>query len=490
MIMTLAVADSVHVLMTLKNLMLQGVDKNSAIAQALKQNMVAILLTTLTTTIGFLIFNLSSFEPLVGLGNIVATGIVLALLFSVFLLPAFLSIAPIRVEANKRTDSATRFAAYLARVIPRHRRTLTALSVAACVVATLLLPLNNPRDSMIWFYAPGSLYRDNVEFNHTHMTGSGSVIIAIESDTPEAVHDIAFLEQVDNFANWLREQDTVRHVFSYTDAVKRINMNMHADDESYYRLPDTRELASQYHLLYELSLPYGLDLTNQLNTDQSGIRLVATIVDEDSVSGHAAVVELERKLGEMFPDHRIYIAGGTFLINDIIYQAMNESLATSFLSFSCIGLILVLAFRSLKQGLLGMLGATTPLLIMFGVWGVFASYVGLAAVIVLGISLGIVVDNCVHLISKFNYVRLHDGADNYRALEYSISRVAPALIVNTAVMSIGFFILSFADYGPNAALGAMSALTFVLALAVCLLLVAPLLANFDPSAEMAEAETT
>ncbi len=475
MIMTLAVADSIHILMTLKKLMLQGVEKNPAIVQAVKQNIVAILLTTVTTAIGFLMFNLSSFEPLVGLGNIVSVGIVLALLFSIIFLPAFLSCVPFHIEASSRTDRATQFAAFLADRIPVHRRKLTAISVTACVVAALLLPLNSPKDNMIWFYGPDSLYRQNHEFNQAHLTGSGNLIVAIESDTPDSVHEVEFLERIDAFADWLREQDSVRHVFSYTDALKRINRNLHGDNPDYYRLPESRELASQYHLLYEMSLPYGLDLTNQLNMDKSGIRLVATINDEDSVNTHAAAVRLEEKLSEAFPEYSVYTAGGVFLVNDLLYGVMRDSLSTSLLSFACIGLILIIAFQSLRQGLLGMLGVTCPLVLMFGIWGVFASYVGLAAVIVLGISLGIVVDNSVHLISKFNYARLHHGADKYSALEYSINNVAPALIVNTAVMGIGFFILSFADYTPNATLGVMSAMTFVLALGVCLLLVAPLL---------------
>ncbi len=62
-----------------------------------------------------------------------------------------------------------------------------------------------------------------------------------------------------------------------SDVFQRLNKNMHGDDPDWYRLPQDRELAAQYLLLYEMSLPYGLDLNNQINVDKSATQVIVSI---------------------------------------------------------------------------------------------------------------------------------------------------------------------------------------------------------------------
>ena len=91
------------------------------------------------------------------------------------------------------------------------------------------------------------------------------------------VSDPAFLQSVELFSNWLRTQPEVMHVQTISDTFKRLNKNMHGDDPAYYRLPESRELAAQYLLLYELSLPYGLDLNDQIDVDKAQTRINVTL---------------------------------------------------------------------------------------------------------------------------------------------------------------------------------------------------------------------
>ena len=65
----------------------------------------------------------------------------------------------------------------------------------------------------------------------------------------------------------MRDIENVAHVYSISDIMK-LNKNMHGDEQSYYKIPEERDLSAQYLLLYELSLPYGLDLNDRINIDK------------------------------------------------------------------------------------------------------------------------------------------------------------------------------------------------------------------------------
>ena len=110
-----------------------------------------------------------------------------------------------------------------------------------------------------------------------NLTGVYLLNFSIKSDEAGGISDPDYLVYLDKFSSWLRQQPEVLHVASYTDVIKRINRSMNGDDQRFYRIPDSRDLAAQYLLLYEMSLPYGLDLNDQINIDKSATRLVVAL---------------------------------------------------------------------------------------------------------------------------------------------------------------------------------------------------------------------
>ena len=84
------------------------------------------------------------------------------------------------------------------------------------------------------------------------------------------------------------------HVNTITDTLKRLNKNLHGDDSSWYRVPEHQDLAAQYLLLYEMSLPYGLDLNDQINIDKSATRFIVTT---ESLSTRETLEMVEEVVG-------------------------------------------------------------------------------------------------------------------------------------------------------------------------------------------------
>ncbi|MCY4427152.1 MAG: MMPL family transporter [Halieaceae bacterium] len=475
MIMTLAAADSIHVLITVQRLLNEGMEKHEAIKESYRQNFIAIAATTITTMIGFMSFNTSSFAPLVELGNIVSGGIFLAFAYSLVFLPALLAIFPLHTSSVKRNPFIERFTGFIVKKIIRHRIVLVALTGVISIACIALAPNNKVVDSYVWFFPKDATFRQGVDFIEEHLSGSNQLVFSIEKEGANEVLAPAFMQRVTAFTQWLETVEGVRYVYAFDKTLRRINMNMHGDDPAFYKLPENVELAAQYALLYELSLPFGLDSSTQLNGDKSGLRIVASIENMDATRSYQRTNRILERLEQDFPDAETYYSGGTATMNYLIYETLMESIATSFVAFAAIGILLMFVFRSFLLGFIGMLGVVMPITVFFGLWAVFVGEIGMAASIVLGVALGIVVDNSVHLISKYNYSRLVRNTSAVDAVRYSLQSVAPALIVNTLVLGLGFYILSFADYGPNSTLGLMSSITFVVALVVCFTLVAPLL---------------
>ena len=159
------------------------------------------------------------------------------------------------------------------------RKPLLLIMLGVTLTSTALLPRFTFDDRFVEYFDERMDFRVASDWASDNLTGIYIINYSLASDGPGGVSDPNYLEDLDNFSVWLRGQPEVNHVASFADVVKRINRSMNADRQSFYAVPENRELSAQYLLLYEMSLPYGLDLNDQLNIDKSASRLVVTLTD-------------------------------------------------------------------------------------------------------------------------------------------------------------------------------------------------------------------
>ena len=137
-------------------------------------------------------------------------------------------------------------------------------------------------DQYIEYFDTSLEFRQSTDFSTANLTGVYNTTYSLSSGESQGVSNPVFLATVDEFSDWLAERPAIQHVNSFSRTMKRLNMNMHGDDSTYYRIPDDRELGAQYLLLYELSLPYGLDVNDQIDVDKRSLRLDVTYGDIDN----------------------------------------------------------------------------------------------------------------------------------------------------------------------------------------------------------------
>ncbi|MEN8206270.1 MAG: MMPL family transporter [Pseudomonadota bacterium] len=484
-ILTLAVADCVHVLVTLLHGMRHGLEKTAAIVDSLRINMQPIFLTSLTTIIGFTSMNFSDAPPFRDLGNIVAMGVAAAFLFSVTFLPALVSTLPVRVKpgAERNTQAVDRFANF----VVAHRNYL--FWGMGIIVLTLVsfLPRNELNDEFIKYFDETIAFRTDTEFATENITGIYTIDYSLSKGESGGINEPEFLQDVERFAQWFRQQPNVLHVNSLTDIMKRLNKNMHADDPDYYRLPGERELAAQYLLLYEMSLPYGLDLNNQIDISKSATRLTVSL---ESVSSNE-LLSIEARAQQWLHDNAPYMksngASPSVMFAYIGQRNIRSMLMGTSVALVLISLILVFALRSVKTGLVSLVPNIAPAAMGFGLWGLLYGQVGLGLSVVMGLTLGIVVDDTVHFLSKYLRARREQGLNAEDAVRYAFHTVGIALLVTTLVLVAGFMVLTQSAFKLNSDMGLLTAITIALALLADFIFLPPLLMKVDKQERLAGA---
>lgn len=464
-ILTLAVADCVHILTTFFHELRARVDKCSALMESLRVNFLPVFLTSLTSAIGFLSLNFSDAPPFHDLGNITAIGVGVAFLLSATFLPAALMIIPVRVKLeDKRARWMDTVMSDIGELVIRKSRSFLVATVLLGVGILAFIPNNDLNDEFVKYFGENMSFRQATEFAVDNLTGVYYISYSLDSGEPNGMTEPEFLAKIEDFVEWYRDQPEVVHVSAVTDTLKRLNKNMHGDDVAWHKLPESQEMGSQYLFLYEMSLPYGLDLNNQNNFDKSATRVTATLKNLSSQQ----VLALERRaqmwFSENAPALRTEGSSPTMMFAHIGQRNIKSMLSGTITALAIISFILVFALRSLRIGLLSLLPNLIPAGIAFGLWGMFVGEVGLAVSVITAITLGIVVDDTIHFLSKYLHARRTEGRSAEDSIRYAFATVGSALTITSVALVLGFGVLAFSSFKVNADLGFLTATTLLVAL--------------------------
>ena len=455
--------------------------KRDAIVESLRVNLQPVFLASLTTTLGFLSMNFSEVPPFRQLGTFVAFGVGAAFLLSVTLLPALLSLLPVRVRATgHRGDAAM---AALGEFVVRRRRELLWGSALIVVALVASIPRNELNDVFLHYFDESIEFRRDADFTTENLTGMYTMEYSLASGEVEGISDPDFLADIAAFAEWYKEQPETIHVNVITDTFRRLNMSMHGDDPAEYRLPASREQAAQYLLLYEMSLPFGLDLNNQIDVDKSATRM--TVATQTLSSNE--VLALDRRALQWLADHAPNIvrpeSSGTTLMfaylgrRNIVSMLVGTTVALIGISF-----ILIFALRSLRLGLTSLVPNLIPGALGFGIWGLAVGEVGVSLSVVTAMTLGIVVDDTVHFLSKYRRARRELGCASPDAVRVAFRTVGRALLTTSLVLVAGFVVVSLSSFELNAGMGKLTAMVIALALMADFFLLPPLLMKVEGDA--------
>ncbi len=477
-ILTIAIADCVHILVTVFHEMRHGRSRHEALIESLRVNMQPVFLTSLTTVIGFLSLNFSDAPPFHDLGNIAAAGVIAAWILSIAFLPAFMAIVPFKVKPVQ--EGKTTAMEWVGDTVIKNRKALMIGMTLLVIATTAMISRIELDDRFVEYFDHSIPFRVDSDFTRENLSGIYQVEFSIGANGSSGISDPDYLQKLEDFSNWMRAQPGVVHVNTLTDILKRLNKSMHGDDQNWYVLPDQRELSAQYLLLYEMSLPYGLDLNSQLNVDKSASRLTVTLDNVTSEEMRNLALNGSEWLRLNAPDYMMAEGtGSSVMFANIANRNIRSMLIGTTIAFLLISLSMIIALRSVKIGLISLIPNMVPAAMAFGVWGLFIGQIGLAVSVIAATSLGLIVDASVHFLSKYMRARREKGESPENAVRYAFKTVGTALWVTTAVLILGFAILTFSSFDMNGDMGLLTAITIAIALVVDFLLLPPLLLLFE-----------
>ncbi len=477
LIATLAVADCVH----LFTLYFQNLDSSrkskEAMLESLKLNLQPLFLTSLTTAIGFLSLNLAPVEPLRGIGNGVAVGVFLAFIFTVLLLAPIVSY--FNVKQSKNINFQKNIARKLGRFsIKNYKRLLVIVPVISCFLMAFI-PLNKTNDNPLEFYSE-RYTTSAADSKWISQRIGGTFPVSYELNSQGIVSDPEFLREVDKFSEWLASNKEVLHVSSLSKIMKNLNKTLHGKQEEWNVIPTEPDLSAQYLFFYEMSLPYGLDLTNSISQNKESIKLVASLKELGSLEYREFAKRVENYASQNMPEDMVSIGTGT----RPIFAFMSNMLITQLIYALGIGIVLITAtiilfFRSLRYGMLTSVTNLLPIGVAFGIWAIVSGEISMLVGIGMGTTLGIIVDFTVHFLSKYLHARRQKNLSAEEAVEYAFETVGFALIITSFSLILGFLVLLQAFFIPIHGFVLFSSIAFLSALIIDLLLFPALLITWD-----------
>lgn len=477
-ILTLAVADCVHILVTYQQQCSFNNNKREAMMESLRLNFSPVWLTSITTGIGFLMMNFAESPPFHDLGNAVFIGVMLGFFLSVSLLPAIMMLLP---KPNYRFGtSQMHYMQNLARFTIKQRKKLLWGMTFGIILLISFIPMNRVNDILTEYFDESFAVRRALDFYVANMGGLQRLQFIVPSQGVGGITEPEYLRHLDKLIQWAESQPKVSHVRSFVDVVKRLNRSLHEGDNAYYVVPDNRELISQYILLYELGLPFGLGLDTQVNMEKSQTKL--DIVFERVHSDEIVALRntIHQWMRANWPDYMQTSATGMdSLFSDITFANVHSMIIGTIIALALVSMLLIVSLGSIRYGLLSLLPNLLPAAMTFGVWGIVNGEVGLVVSIITCMTLGIIIDDTVHFLSKYVRAKREQNLNTEQAVTFAFETVGIALIATSIILVANFGVMGFSHYYPNAATGILTSLTITFALVIHFLFFVPLLLTID-----------
>ena len=475
-VMALAVAHSIHIVTGVLLNMGRGMDRQTAIVESLHLNASPVLLTSVTTMIGFLSLNSSDSPPVQIMGTLSAIGMLSIYVYSMTLLPALLSILPLRSRLGQSGESPIfeRFG----RFVVERRKVLLWSGLVVSLVLVAGIPHNEFSDDWTKQFDERYQFRRDSDFVSKNLTGLNALEYSLDSGVEGGITDPRYLQRVESFAEWARKQPEVTHVRAFTDIMKRLNRNMHGDDPAWHRLPGNPETAAQYLLLYELSIPFGGDLNDRIDIAKSATRMTVTVTDISAREMRALDARAQAWIDANAPGLAGEASGITMIFAHLAQRNLESILRGTIIGMALISLILIWVFRSLRLGLVSLVPNFLPPAMGFGLWGYLVGQVSFPAAMTTVIAFGIIVDDTIHFMTKYMKGR-RDGLPGGDAVRYAFRTTGHALFTTSTVLAAGFIVFAFSGYEGIWILGLMVTMMVVLGIVVDFLLLPPLLLALD-----------
>jgi predicted RND superfamily exporter protein len=478
-LMAIGIAYCIHVLNYYYEVVKTGSDRRAAVIETGLHMTAPVSMTGFTTIAGFLSLVNSFLIPQRQFGVVTAIGVCAAMVLSLVLIPALLSLLKVPERKVKKGDRGpiTRVLSAIEQLVIRRRRSVLVLSAILFVAFLAGLPLLQIETSEREFLGDSNPVVEGMELMKRHFSGSEQLMIEIDTGTTDGLLNPDVLNEIVALQGFLQEKG-VNKTVSIADLVKEMNQKFHADDAAYYAIPDTPRLVSQ--LLFFFSLQGG-SLGNMALSDFSAGEVMGLYSMGGSAQRMDLVHEVQTYLDSHFAGSAKAQMVGPTLVQSSLYSQIARSQITSLVtSIIAAGLIVSILMGSLIAGLISLIPLLLTVVINFGVMAYSGTPLNMATLMVSSIAIGIGIDYAIHLISRFRREVLA-GKSMDNALQSTIQMTGRGIAYNAIALALGFIILLASSFKGTNSFGLLIAMTMVISALSAFTVIPAILITWRPA---------
>lgn len=473
-VIAIGIADAMHLLWVYLIARRQGQSNREAIHYSVSKNFLAILMTSLTTAVGFASLGISPVVPIQTLGIATANASLLAFAITIVFVPAVLAIVNPKVkEKEVARHEQSQFIRRYVDFIMRHDKKIV-ISVSTLFVILFLGVFKVEVDSnTIRFFDEDVPMRKAVEFTQDNLTGPMAYEIIVDSKVKNGIKTPEFMRAVEQFyTDYQAKFPDVRHMSSLLDVVKKFNEVMDHNKS----VPDNKNLIAQYLLLYSLSLPQGMEINDKMDVNEQLLRVTTSnnIVD---TSKDLEMIDYAIHWWDKTP-YSATVNGQTAMFAYMQHDITNTLIQSITLAVVIVSLMMLVIFRNLKMLPLFVIPNILPIALVVGIMGWLGITIDMGVAIAGAIIIGVAVDDTIHFMVK--YLEARKRGDSMRdSLEYVMHYSGSAIIFTTLVLSLAFAVFMLSKFSPNYHFSVVTVSALIIALIADLLLLPAFLAWRD-----------
>jgi len=481
---------------------------------------VPVLLTAVTTFLGFLAISLNRVLALIQFGLIAGFALLINPLITVTFAPIYLSY--FGAKSKKRRMGSGGFFTKLLRVLSdkiiyllSRRKKIVLVSFILIAVGigafSYRIRVNNDTPS---FFPKDSPVITRTNHIHQELSGIHTFFVRFTSNRRDTFRDPRYMNKVAAVQELMAKDYSFDKTISITDFIKLTNREFNFGDPQYYIVPDSEELISQYtlflhrdeiesyvthdwseaNILVRHNITSSDDLKDVLaRLNQDIVRILEEPREDEPPAegaseakdgfGNLKTDDDEALLDSLFeqdpatepaaPEEDIQITFGITgerIVTDKAADTIAFSQATSIVALLItILIIMTILFLNFKAGLLSLVPNIIPIVVFFGIMGIFDIPLNVGTCMVATIAIGISIDDTIHFMTRFNQ-EMRRVQDKTEAIKATIRTELRPIVSTSIALALGFVILSQSHLTPIIYFGILSAVVVVCALAADLFL--------------------
>jgi predicted RND superfamily exporter protein len=485
LLITVGVADSVHILSEFGIYERRLGNRRDSIRRTLYLVGPPCLLTSLTTAAGFLSLSLSPVKSVAHLAVYSAAGVIAAFIASITILVAFLYFgrrpkpgeSPKRTRAERGQGLGPALRAVAAFDI-RFRNPILIVSAVIFVSSGIGISMLKVDSNFLMEFSEKIPVRRTTQFVDDHMSGTYSIVYVFDSGEDDGIKDPAVLREIERVQREAERHPLVTKTYSVVDLMKDINQSFHNGDPAYYKIPESRELVAQYLLVYEMS--GGEEIRNYLSMDYARATLELRCKMKETSLLEGIVDQIDDRLDEEpLRASTFSVTGiGALWLTFVEYITWSQ-IQGALIALTVVSLMMIVVFRSVKIGLVSMIPNVAPVLLVLGWMGWTGVYLDYYRLLIAPVAIGIAVDDTIHLMTRYHHEFGRLG-DYKKALYASMDGVGRALFITSAILVLGFLMNVFSVMDGQKSFGMLLAGVIAAALVADFLLMPALILWLKP----------